>query len=108
MFNFKKGRQRDAILVDNLETKSDSPISNASSESAYFTETDFGIGKELSIVGRKVLLFDCDEFTRRYYKANHDMGNETDVMIFLNIFAEKFRRKNWRFRLKTKVNCAKF
>ena len=43
-------------MIDNLETKSDSPISDPSLENAYYNETDFGIGKEVSIVGRNVLV----------------------------------------------------
>ena len=58
---FQKGRQRDAILIDNLETKSSSPLADSAAESAYYAETDFDVGKEISVVGRKVLLYDCDE-----------------------------------------------
>ena len=35
----------------------------------YYKDSDLSIGAILNVWGRKVVLCDCDEFTREYYKT---------------------------------------
>jgi hypothetical protein len=34
----------------------------------YYDASDLNIGVEVDICGKKVFLYDCDDFTREYYK----------------------------------------
>lgn len=72
------GKSIDAILIDNLETKTGSVIATCgenSDPSSFYGEDDFDIGRTVSITGRDVLLYDCDGFTRDYFKKVHGKGN---------------------------------
>ena len=62
------GRVRDAVLVDNLETRL------VPEEEDTFTLDDFDIGRSVSLGGREVLIYDCDEATRRYFRENFSKG----------------------------------
>ena len=97
------GRIRDAVVIDNLETKPDSIISKGlvgqvilglinlylcsrtlfndvihfqvEDERNYYHAEDFEIGQTVEIAGRPILIHDCDGFTKKYFKANFDIGN---------------------------------
>ena len=66
------GRIRDAVLVDNLETRSGDDDGDGGDS---FSLEDFGTGKTVNLGGREVLIYDCDEATRKYFKEAYNQGD---------------------------------
>jgi hypothetical protein len=66
------GRIRDALLIDNLETRVDSDLADDDDDDKYYHAQDFDIGLTLAIGGRDIFLFACDEYTRKIYKDTFD------------------------------------
>ena len=45
----------------------------------YYHDSDLTIGSVINIWGRKLLICDCDEFTKEYYKSKYGIGKLTQI-----------------------------
>ncbi|KAI5935620.1 EF-hand domain-containing family member C2 isoform X1 [Manis javanica] len=45
----------------------------------FYKDSDLSIGTTINVWGRKVLLCDCDEFTKTYYKTKYGIENFTSI-----------------------------
>jgi hypothetical protein len=45
----------------------------------YYTDQDLVIGQLLNIYGRKILLTDCDEFTKNYFRTKYGIQDFTPI-----------------------------
>ncbi|KAM8752871.1 EF-hand domain-containing family member C2 [Rhynchonycteris naso] len=48
-------------------------------EQEFYKDSDLSIGTTINVWGRKVLLCDCDEFTKTYYKTKYGIENSTVI-----------------------------
>lgn len=58
-------------ILDNLKTGSISVN--------YFTDEDLMVGRMVNVFGRKMLLTDCDEFTKNFYRNKYGINNFDSV-----------------------------
>ncbi|KAM7225720.1 hypothetical protein CapIbe_023697 [Capra ibex] len=45
----------------------------------FYKDTDLSIGTTINVWGRKVLLCDCDDFTKTYYRTKYGIENFTSI-----------------------------
>uniref|UniRef100_A0A671FYU8 EF-hand domain-containing family member C2 n=1 Tax=Rhinolophus ferrumequinum TaxID=59479 RepID=A0A671FYU8_RHIFE len=49
------------------------------SEQEFYKDSDLSLGTTINVWGRKVVLCDCDEFTKTYYKNKYGIENFTPI-----------------------------
>ncbi|CAF1383792.1 unnamed protein product, partial [Didymodactylos carnosus] len=58
-------------ILDNLKT--------GALNDAYYTDQDLAIGKMLNVYGRNVLITDCDEFTKNFYRTKYGLQDFSPI-----------------------------
>ncbi|XP_062039565.1 EF-hand domain-containing family member C2 [Lepus europaeus] len=49
------------------------------SDQEFYKDSDLSVGATINVWGRRVLLCDCDEFTKLYYKTKYGIENITSI-----------------------------
>ena len=57
-------RKKSHLIPDNMDM--------ASRIIAYYDASDLTVGAKINICGKEIFLYDCDDFTREYYKVKYD------------------------------------
>eukprot|EP01147_Barroeca_monosierra_P000750 gene750-4042_t len=70
---FAKSGLEGRHILDSLQT--------GSGEGTHYTDADLSLGSELNVFGRMVLLCDCDEFTKSYYRDKYGIDHFEPVVI---------------------------
>ncbi|GFV57503.1 RNA-directed DNA polymerase from mobile element jockey [Trichonephila clavipes] len=72
------------------------PLEGRRREVEYYKDTDIKLGETLDFFGFKVFLYDCDEFTKNYYHATHNIDGVTirpnKLFARLNTLKTAFKR----------------
>ncbi|GFU36514.1 EF-hand domain-containing family member C2 [Nephila pilipes] len=68
---YYKTQNPSSVLVDS------NPISGRKREVDYYKDVDIKLGEPLDIFGSKIFLYDCDEYTRNYYRTTYNKELET-------------------------------
>lgn len=61
------------------------PLNCGKSNTEYYNPKDLAIGASLDVYGRKVVLTDCDPFTKEFYRAKYGMGKLSIAIVFIYI-----------------------
>ncbi|KAM4730859.1 EF-hand domain-containing family member C2 isoform 2-T2 [Anableps anableps] len=64
--------------VSKFLSRSKLPKTGAACED-YYRDSDLTVGGEVNIWGRKVIITDCDEFTKKYYSSKYGIEDFTPV-----------------------------
>lgn len=51
------------------------PLNCGMQHTEYYKPKDLAIGASINVYGRKVVLTDCDPYTKEYYRAKYGLGN---------------------------------
>lgn len=49
----------------------------------YYLPTDLVIGAAINLYGRKIILVDCDQFTKKYYISLYGIGIHLIILIHI-------------------------
>lgn len=54
-----------------------SPLQTGAGTEDFYREYDLTVGGEVNIWGRRVIITDCDEFTKHYYRSKYGIGQSS-------------------------------
>lgn len=58
----------------------------------YYSDVDLTLGGVINVWGRMMLLCDCDEFTKQYYKTKYGIGqplnNQKKDLLLIAIYTQ--------------------
>ncbi len=60
----------------------------------YYRDSDLMVGHVVNVFGRKMLLTDCDEFTKNFYSNKYGIGNFAPVEYDKQNYSRKLERAN--------------
>lgn len=49
----------------------------------FYKDCDLMLGEEVNVWGRRVLISDCDDFTKDFYRSKYGIGNHYCHVIYL-------------------------
>lgn len=58
----------------------------------FYKDCDLTVGGEVNVWGRRVIITDCDDFTKDYYRSKYGIGNPSSC-IFLFFFLFQYGYK---------------
>lgn len=62
-------------------------------DDAFYSEADFRIGGTIVVFGRELLITDCDEYTRNFYKTHYGLTDDEMRAIPCQTATEEVRRQ---------------
>ncbi|KAM9709843.1 EF-hand domain-containing family member C2 [Menidia menidia] len=68
---FSSDSQEKRFILDSLKT--------GAINEEFYKDTDLLVGRDVNVWGRKLLITDCDEFTKKYYSSKYGIDNFTPM-----------------------------
>jgi hypothetical protein len=89
--------QRQRVQIDRYDIPDTFPscimeVSDAEVQGKWLTASDFKIGKTLTISNRRFLIYECDEFTRQWYRTEMNFEQPEKIEIPVESNSKKARK----------------
>lgn len=67
-----------------------SPLQTGAVHEEFYKDCDLAIGGEVNVFGRRVIITDCDDHTKDFYRSKYGRGNQyycvADYLLFISVF----------------------